>query len=415
MKKNTILTIPFATLLLIGVQVITAQSLLKIPRIKIEKPKAEQRLPDRERQAEPSVRQAGAVNGPQAIDSNDQSAIAKDSIQIRAFTFSVYQKNYDVWSWVPEIQFRVNGPITGGSRLEVEFTIPGRGSWIKFDCKTEATGAGYSSKSECGGRQIPEDKGSTHTGTVNFSIRLLNELAGSKTILFTGKMKVDKVRSNDVGPKAANHFVYYVDHDWNLPIGYVFYESDNRWDPDDPRRWAKPTFSIAFWTRGEMSGFAEPHLFFGGKEVGKLFYNGGEVGTPNCSVEEVENNPTHITNPEGRFMWSRWKCSFSNVIPWNRSSDKNETMFGRLFLFNENPGDYEVKVVHKGRLIRTFKFAVDAEGKLVDNGIAKTNKIGSDRIIVPVQVVGDQDGPWDRNAWKTDAFYGNPLTGFVVQ
>ena len=34
--------------------------------------------------------------------------------------------------------------------------------------------------------------------------------------------------------------------------------------------------------------------------------------------------------------------------------------------------------------------------------------------IVPVTIVGDQDGPWDRAAWKTDAFYGNPLTGFTV-
>jgi hypothetical protein len=33
---------------------------------------------------------------------------------------------------------------------------------------------------------------------------------------------------------------------------------------------------------------------------------------------------------------------------------------------------------------------------------------------VAVQVLGDADGPWDKNAWKTDAFYGNPLTGFTA-
>ena len=38
----------------------------------------------------------------------------------------------------------------------------------------------------------------------------------------------------------------------------------------------------------------------------------------------------------------------------------------------------------------------------------------ADRVIVPVQVIGDQDGAWDRTAWKTDAFYGNPLKGFSV-
>ena len=40
------------------------------------------------------------------------------------------------------------------------------------------------------------------------------------------------------------------------------------------------------------------------------------------------------------------------------------------------------------------------------------NKLGSDRVIVPVTIIGDQDGTWDRAAWK-DAFYGNPLSGFT--
>jgi hypothetical protein len=28
-------------------------------------------------------------------------------------------------------------------------------------------------------------------------------------------------------------------------------------------------------------------------------------------------------------------------------------------------------------------------------------------------VLGNQ-GPWDKTAWKTGAFYGNPLTGFTA-
>ena len=34
--------------------------------------------------------------------------------------------------------------------------------------------------------------------------------------------------------------------------------------------------------------------------------------------------------------------------------------------------------------VEAFKFAVDAEGKLVYNGIATANKLGSDRVSVPV-------------------------------
>jgi hypothetical protein len=58
-----------------------------------------------------------------------------------------------------------------------------------------------------------------------------------------------------------------------------------------------------------------------------------------------------------------------------------------------------------------MKFSVSKEG-IVENGIATNSKLGRNRVIVPVQIIGDQDGIWDKNAWK-DAFYGNPLVGFT--
>jgi hypothetical protein len=353
---------------------------------------------------------------PASAAEEGQPTIAKDSVQVTAVTFSIYRKNANLWSWAPRIKYRVNGPIASGSQLYVEFTIPGTGPWLKLDCKTEPTQKGYSMQTECGGREVPEDKSSTYTGAVNFAIRMRNELVGTDATLFTGKMSVGKARSNEAGPQAANHFVYYVDHDWNLPIGYLFYEPDTQWDLEDPRRWSKPKFSVAFWTRGETSGFAELHLFHDGQEVGKLYYGGKEVGTPTCVTTEVENLVNQSTSPDSpQFIWKRWKCTFSNVLPWNKSGDKNETAFGRLYLLSENPGDYEIKILYKGRLFRALKFAVDADGKIVDNGIATANKLGSERVIVPVQVIGDQDGLWNREAWKTEAFYGNPLVKFRIQ
>ena len=35
-------------------------------------------------------------------------------------------------------------------------------------------------------------------------------------------------------------------------------------------------------------------------------------------------------------------------------------------------------------------------------------------VVVPVKVIGEQDGMWNKLAWKTEAFYGNPLTGFTA-
>jgi hypothetical protein len=33
--------------------------------------------------------------------------------------------------------------------------------------------------------------------------------------------------------------------------------------------------------------------------------------------------------------------------------------------------------------------------------------------VLPLKVIGSGDGQWDPDAWK-DAFYGNPLSGFVA-
>ena len=334
----------------------------------------------------------------------DQPTLAKDSLQITAFTFNVYKGNYDTWSWVPKMEFRVNGPIESGSQLYVEYTLPGTGPWVKFDCKTGNIQAGYWWKTECGGRDIPEAKSSTYTGPVNFVIKMRNELAGTDATLFTGKMKVAKARSNEHGPKAVNKFVYFVDHDWNLPIGYVFLTRD------DLKGWDFPAFNVAFWVRGEAVKF-EPHLFYKGKEVGKKFYEGQEVGTAGCDAE-VENNTTHYVEdalPQ-KAKWARVRCSFPNV-KGRDNTGQEYSLWGPPHLLAGNPGEYEFKLLWNNRLARSIKFTVAPDGKF-DNGIATANKLGSDRIIFPVQIIGDQDGVWDKTAWKTAGFYGNPLTGF---
>ena len=73
-----------------------------------------------------------------------------------------------------------------------------------------------------------------------------------------------------------------------------------------------------------------------------------------------------------------------------------------------------VRVVRDGKLTRALKFIVGSDGKIVDNGIGKNNNVLGFRTVVPAQVLGDTDGQWDWNAWKTAMLYGNPLTGFTV-
>ena len=116
----------------------------------------------------------------------DQPTLAKDTLQITAFTVNSYKGNYDVWSWLPRMQFRVNGPIASGSQIYVQYSLP-TGPWVKFDCDTGNIEKGYWWKTECGGRDIGEDKASLYTGPVSFVIKMRNELQGTDTTLFTGK------------------------------------------------------------------------------------------------------------------------------------------------------------------------------------------------------------------------------------
>jgi hypothetical protein len=338
----------------------------------------------------------------------DQPTVMKDTVQVNAFTFNVYKGNYDNWSWVPRIKYRVNGPIPSGAVLYNEFTLP-TGLWVSFDCRTQETQPGYWWEVDCGGRDIPEDKGSLYTGPVSFAIKLRNELAGTNTTLFTGKMKVEKAHTNEVGPKAANKWVYFINHDWNLPIGYVWLT------PDSIYGWKFPDFHVAFWVRGDAYEW-DPHIFYQGKEVGRITIDGTIAGSAGCEAE-VENLTTHSVEdalPQ-KAKWSRVICNFPNIKGHAKEVEVPTPIpgqVGTMFLLADNPGEYEVKVLQSKKLSRSLKFTVAAGGSF-DNGIAKNSKLNRDRVIVPVQIIGTQDGVWDKNAWK-DAFYGNPLTGFTA-
>jgi hypothetical protein len=86
----------------------------------------------------------------------------------------------------------------------------------------------------------------------------------------------------------------------------------------------------------------------------------------------------------------------------------------RLLLRNvQEPWRVRNQSAANGKLARTAKFTFGSDYKIAENGIVKQNNVGTLRILVPAQIIGEQDGQWDRNAYKTDAFFGNPLSGFT--
>jgi hypothetical protein len=310
-----------------------------------------------------------AALAPSLRADDDVPTIAKDSVRVEAARGG----SDDLWK--PAISFRVNGPIASGSQLYVEFSYPANKAWVKMDCDTSETPKGQWWK--IGGCTPPTNKATAYVGPVDFTISLRNELLGTNLKLFSGKAKFGKFM------RAGRYPEFYVDEDWKLPIGYVWSGGDIGHDG---------TFlHVGFWYRGNPAD-AEAHLFYKGKDIAKYHNSGNGEGDYDASLRQ----------------WGFVDAMFLGVYPGEIPSDGYDPNFSLA----KNPGEYEVKVLIVNKLARSIKFTVAADGSF-DNGIATANKLGSDRTIVPVQIIGTRE-PFDRLAWKTGAFYGNPLTGFTA-
>ena len=332
-----------------------------------------------------------AMTAIQPALAQDEPTIMKDSIRFMPFTSTCGSCPDYVLRWWPQISFRVNGPIAAGSQLYVEVFPPGiRKPWKTFDCTTGATQTGYWwGVKECGGANIAQDKGVFYTGLIEFKIRMRNEVLGTDVTLFTGKAKVGKVAPPF--SSAAGSFLYYTDYDWHIPIGLI-YLAPGKGAPD----FFPPRFFAEIWLRGSDPNPNAFHLFYQGKEVAK------EKG---CTAD------TYGADTRTKYNWSHVTCEFRYVYR-NNPAPQHISEDAPLHELSTHPGEYEIKMVYKGELARSIKFTVAADGSF-DNGIASANKLGEDATIVPVKVIGNQDGVWDRLAWKTGGFYGNPLTGFT--
>ncbi len=280
-----------------------------------------------------------------------EPTIVKDSIFVEVSTLT-FDLRGSLPKWSPTIKFRVTEPTKGATK--------GSRIWVEvsYPGKKNWLTDDCDFKSEFAGTSAweclgPNDEAAIRfTGLVDFVIHISNELYGTNKVLFQGKAKVAKKPPEF--KNNPNFFNYYVDEDWRIPIGYL---SRGR------------TLNFEVWFRGHWVG-ATAYMFYQGKKVADGI---------NCVGAPV-------------------RCEF---------------FAGDDSIQELKPGEYEIKVLKDERLVRTAKFTVAEDGSY-DNGIATANKLGSNKVIIPVSVVGVQEGPWDKLAWKTGAFYGNPLNGFTA-
>lgn len=316
----------------------------------------------------------------------DGPTLLKDTLKITLysrdhFTDAKGSDLADRPSWLPQVAFKVAGPVPSGSRIEAEFSLPGKPKWVKFDFDTPELPEGDVWELKCEYRDFSSKDNVNVTGNVGIRIGIRNELLETQSTLFTGTFKVARGKNPD-SPREE----FYVDQDWRLPIGYVYM---NRYASGSA---AAPILHLDFWLRG-YPGCVAAHLFHEGKEIAN-----------HRVYEGIDGN----WNPAKLDWWpltAYFRGVYVKPAPEGWAEDPN-------YVMTEHPGEYEIKILTAGKLARSVKFTVDDKG-LVDAGIAEKNALGSRKVIVPIRVLGES-GPWNRLAWKTEAFYGNPLAGFAA-
>lgn len=318
----------------------------------------------------------------QPARAQNELAVAKDTLKVEARVLSCSALDNTCvandYYFRPNVTFQVIGVPPSGSQFWVEFVATGKKP-LKYDCEmSDVWGNENRKKLFCEYRtgNNPQEgifyKGNVPAMTVAFTLGLRNELMETNTTLYTGKFKLGIEKPD---PTYPGSWSYYVDEDWRLPIGYLYFDGDRG-------------LHIVTWFHGSPGGI-RAFLFYNGKEIAK---NEG------CGVgDESDFAPNN-------YQWWEINCEIVGVY-WN-----SEGNYDPHFVVAQNAGEYEIKMLVGGKLGRTVKFTV-ADGA-IDNSLAETNKVGTDRILLPVRIIGDQ-GPWNKLAWKTEAYYGNPLTGFA--
>jgi hypothetical protein len=340
---------------------------------------------------------------PSLAHAASKPTILKRTLAITPWRFTSYWRNpngsepeWDTWSWVPRINFDVLGPVDAGSQFSVEYTMPDGKPWLEYDLQTEEIGEGQVSSLENpgsgAGRDKLEKQATLATGVFGFKIRVKNELMGTDDVLMSGKFKVTKYHKGLAQYK--NQFEYSIDEDWRMPMGWLWL------DPHTSEN--TPYLMVGVWLRGKWSsGDLAAYVMHNGQKVAstKEQYGGQESRVTLTTIDGNEDDPT----------WNLWEFEWRGVFGYNNGDPIDNPL---VYFLDKNPGDYQIKVLYSGKLVRTVNFTVGADGRIVDNGIAAQNNILGPRMLVPVTISGDFDGKYDKNAWKTDAFYGNPLIGF---
>jgi hypothetical protein len=222
-----------------------------------------------------------------------------------------------------------------------------------------------------------------------------------KEVLYQGKFKVGKF-SRAYPPEEKNKNGFYVEQDWLLPFGMIgFHHSLDEVGGMPPE--------VSIWLNGAIeTSELEGRIFYKGQQIASTKdENGGGVS------DYDERAADYAAAFVPHTIWKRYQFSWRKFLVDNNGTF-NRDNFPNTHYADKNPGDYTVKIYRNGAQIRELSFSVGTDGRFVVPAYTSQIPMPYYRIILPVKVLG-ATGKINAAAWKTDAFYGNPLNGFAVQ
>ena len=404
MKGNLAIIFAFLIVIAIGWSAASAQITINLPKIKIQKPDKEQ-----SKTKETTTTEQGktkTLSSENIYKSQRPTAVPvllKNSIYVQAKTHDEYwkmpgQRNYS--SWVPLVRFSQFYNNDKSLNYAVEYFNPDGSAWY-----SEKLEQGFSAADRTVSFQSPNPYGGvldtkSTVGTGVYSFKITNQ--DTKEVIYQGKFKVGKFsRANR--PEEKNKVDFYVEHDWLLPFGMIgFHHSDIEVGGMMPE--------VSVWLKGMVNREElEGRVFYKGQQIASTKDTDGASGVSDYDERATQYAPAFAPNN----IWKRWQFQWGN-FRFDNNGTFNRDYYPKAHYADKNPGDYTVKIYRSGTQIRELNFSIGADGKFVVPAYTNQIFLPYHRIVLPVKIVGTTE-KWDASVWKTDAFYGNPLTGFAVQ
>ncbi|MBK9162484.1 MAG: hypothetical protein IPM21_00955 [Acidobacteria bacterium] len=395
---------------------VVAQFPIKMPKIpKVEKPKADQpktesRGKENDQAAPVEQSETSTYSTPSGkqpygfIRTTANVLFVRDSVYIQAETGKEYWKSpgKGISSWVPKVQFTVFYDYKAELPYVAEYTNPDGSVWFSepLELGNRAADLTVMVKSNRDvTTQMVKTKSTIATGI--YGIKITNSASGE--IAFQGKFKVGKFPI-EFSRETRNE--YYVDHDWLMPIGYVSFHFSNFIGEDLGVNFP---IQVGMWFKKSL-GSTDHGL------EGRLFYQGQQLATTKPNEREDRASAFAVNSPD-LHHWRLWEFQWSSKsdreIHVDNGGEYHRDNMPKAFFIDKNPGEYTVKAYHNGTQVREAKFTVGADGKIVDGGYQKPGYLTYHKVLIPVTIIGTSE-KWNATAWKTEAFYGNPMKGFLA-